>query len=165
MSPSALNYKELKQQVEQRLNKSHYGVLATAEGDFVTARQMMFICNGLTINFITTNTTRKYKQIEVNPNVAVSIGNIQVEGVASISGRTNDNKNAWFLKTFEQIEPKIYETHRDICLDSETVWRLIEIAPKRIALFVSSDNCLDVLNIGEETATRYLGNELVAPNY
>ena len=164
MSPTEISYEELKQQVQQRLNKSHYGVLATAEGDFVTARQMMFICNGLTITFITTNTSRKYKQIEVNPNVAVSIGNMQIEGVASISGRTSDNENAWFLKTFEEIEPKIYETHRDMCLDPETVWRLIEIAPKRIAIF-DPDAYLDVLNVDEKMATRYLGTELVAPNY
>jgi general stress protein 26 len=164
MSPTALNYEELEQQVEQRLNKSRYGVLATAEGDFVTARQMMFICNGLTITFITTITTRKYKQIEVNPNVAVSIGNMQIEGVASIRGRTSDNDNAWFLKTFEEIEPEVYEKHRDMCLDPETVWRLIEIAPKRIAIF-APDSYLDVLNVNEKTATRYLGTELVAPNY
>ncbi len=164
MSPTALNYEELEQQVEQRLNKSRYGVLATAEGDFVTARQMMFICNGLTITFITTITTRKYKQIEVNPNVAVSIGNMQIEGVASIRGRTSDNENVWFLKTFEEIEPEVYEKHRDMCLDPETLWRVIEIAPKRFALFVP-DNYLDVLNVDEKTATRYLGKELVAPNY
>jgi general stress protein 26 len=164
MSPTALNYEELEQQVEQRLNKSRYGVLATAEGDFVTARQIMLICDGLTITFMTTTTTRKYRQILSNPSVAVATGNMQIEGVASIRGRTSDNENAWFLKTFEEIEPEVYEKHRDMCLDPETVWRLIEIAPKRIALF-APDNYLDVLNVDEKTATRYLGNELVAPNY
>jgi general stress protein 26 len=165
MSPTPLDYEELKQQVHQRLNKNRYGVLATAEGDFVTARQMMLICNGLTITFITPNTTRKYKQILANPNVAVAIGNMQIEGVASIRGSTSDNDNAWFLKTFEEMEPDVYEGHRDECLDPETPWRVIEIAPKRIALFVSPDNYLDVLDVGKKTATRYLGKELVAPNY
>lgn len=165
MSPSALNYEELQQQVKKQLGKHKHGVLATAEGDFVTARQMMFICRGFTITFITTITTRKYQQIAVNPNVAVAIGNMQIEGVASIRGRTSDKENAWFLKLFEEMEPEVYESHRDMCLDPETPWRLIEITLKRIALFVSQNNYLDVLKVDEKTATRYLGNELVAPNY
>jgi len=163
MSPTQLDYEKLKQQVQKQLGKHKHGVLATAEGDFVTARQIMFICDGLTMTFITTNTTRKYKQIVVNPKVAVAIGNMQIEGVASIKGRTSDNDNAWFLKIFEEMEPDIYEGHRDECLNPETPWRVIEIAPKRIALFVSPDNYLDVLDVDEKTATRYLGRELVAP--
>jgi hypothetical protein len=63
------------------------------------------------------------------------------------------------------MEPEVYENHRDMCLEPETPWRVIEIAPKRIALFVSPDNYLDVINVDERTATRYLGSELVAPNY
>ena len=165
MSPTQLDYEALKQRVQKQLGKHRHGVLATAEGDFVTARQMMLICDGLTITFITTTTTRKYKQILANPNVAVAIGNMQIEGVASIRGRTSDSDNAWFLKVFEEMEPEVYEGHRDECLDPETPWRVIEIAPKRIALFVAPENHLDVLNVGEKTATRYLGRELVAPNY
>ncbi len=165
MSPTKLDYEELQQQVQKQLGKHKHGVLATAEGDFVTARQIMFICDGLTLTFMTTITTRKYKQIVVNPKVAVATGNMQIEGVASIRGHTSDSDNAWFLKMFEEMEPDVYEGHRDECLNPETPWRVIEIAPKRIALFVSPDNYLDVLDVGKKTATRYLGRELVAPNY
>jgi general stress protein 26 len=166
MSPTQLDYEVLKQQVQQRLNKNRYGVLATAEGDFVTARQMMLIPDGFTISFITTTATRKYKQILVNPNVAVAIGNMQIEGVVSIKGRTSDYKNAGFLKTFEELEPEVYKDHRDECLNPETPWQVIEITPKRIALFDGPPhNHLDVLNVIKKTATRYYGKEGFAPNY
>jgi general stress protein 26 len=166
MSPTQLNYEELKQQVQQRLNKSRYGVLATAEGDFVTARQMMLVCDGLTVSFITTTTTRKYKQILVNPNVAVAIGNMQIEGVASVKGRTSDKENAGFLKAFEKIEPELYKNYRDMCLDPDTPWQVIEITPKRIALFnESQESYLDVLHIKVKTAIRYYAMEGFAPNY
>ena len=165
MSPTQLNYEELEQKIIQQLEKSKAGVLATAEGDFVTARQMMIICDGLMISFTTTATSRKYQQIMANPNVAVAFGNMQIEGVASIKGSTSDNENAGFLKSFEEIEPEVYETHRDMCLDPDTPWRVIEIAPKRIALFFGSPYHLDVLNVSEKTAIKYDASELIAPNY
>lgn len=76
MSPTKLDYEELKQDILQQLEKSRVAVLATAEGDFVTARQMTLISDGLTIYFMTFTFTRKYKQILVNPNVAVAMGNM-----------------------------------------------------------------------------------------
>lgn len=166
MSPTKLNYEELKQDIIQQLEKSRVGVLATAEGDSVTARQMTLISDGLTIYFMTPTFTRKYKQILVNPNVAVAMGNIQIEGAVSIKGHTSNNENTWLLKALEELAPEVYKGYRDELLDPEMPWQVIEIAPKRIALFSGlPDRQLDVLDIIEKTAIRYYGREGLAPNY
>jgi general stress protein 26 len=166
MSPTNLDCEELKLAIIEQLKKTLIGALATAEGDFVTARQMMFISDGLTIYFMTTNFTRKYKQILVNPNVAIALGNIQIEGVASIKGRTSDKKNVRFLEALERLSPETYKKYRDYCQDPETTMHLIKVTPKRIALFTGlPDSHLDVLNVDKKTAIRYYGLENYAPNY
>jgi general stress protein 26 len=154
----------LKQDIIQQLEKSKLGVLATAEGSFVTARQVMLICDGLKVSFFTSTHTRKYRQIKENQNVAIAIGNIQIEGLASIKGPTSEKENAWFLKAFEKTAPKVYKSYRDECLDPQTTHQLIEVTPKRIAVF-SMARELDVLNIPERTATRYSGKDGFPPGY
>jgi general stress protein 26 len=166
MSPTNLDYEELKLTITEQLKKTLVGVLATAEDDFVTARQIMLISDGLTINLTTPTFTRKYKQILVNPNVAIAMGNIQIEGVASIKGHTSNNENTWLLKTLEKLAPEVYKGYRDELMNPETPWQVIEIAPKRIALFSGlPDRHLDVLDIIEKTATRYYGREGFPPDY
>ena len=164
MSPTNLNYEELKQKIVKQLERSGLGVLATAEGDFVTARQVMIICNGLKISFFTSYSTRKFKQISANKKVALAFNNIQIEGVASIKGRTSDKDNIWFLKIFEEMAPEEYKKYRDECLDPKTPHRLIEVTPERIAVF-SMARELDVLYIPEKKAARNSGRESFPPNY
>jgi general stress protein 26 len=166
MSPTNLDYEELKQEIIKKFKKSSVGVLATAESDLVTARQMMLISDGLTIYFMTPTFTRKYKQILANPNVAIVTGNIQIEGVASIKGHTSNNENTWLLKALEKLAPEVYKGYRDELMNPEMPWQVIEIAPKRVALFSGlPDRHLDVLDITEKTATRYYGREGFPPNY
>ena len=120
----------------------------------MTVRQMAIIPEGLTIFCFTGVQTRKYKQIVANPNVAVAIGNMQIEGTASLKGRTSDEANVWFLKRFEALFPEIYSKFfRQLVEDPETTERLIEIRPKRIALYAPGH--LDVLRIDKEKAIRY----------
>lgn len=166
MRTTQLDYQEMLQQVQQQLSKSFEGVLATAQGDFVTARAMMLICRGLSIYFMTPLFTRKYKQILVNPKVAVAIGNMQIDGLASVRGATCDKENAWFMETINTIAPGVYAEYRGECLDSQTLYKVLEIIPQRIALFDGLPNrYLNVLNINEKTATRYYGREGFPTDY
>jgi len=168
MSTTVLPYEELEQEALREIQRNHVGVLATAEGNYVTARTIMLIYDGLKISFLTPTWTRKFKQISANKNVALAINNIQIEGVASIKGRTSDAENAWFLKAFEELAPEIYKLYRDPCKEPNTVYRVIEITPTRIALhYGPPDSHLDVLNVNEKTAIRYyitLGKAL-SPHY
>src|SRR5512137_1544512 len=98
MVPLSLPYEETFQSTMDVLKNNNLGVLATAEGDLVTARTMVFICNGVTFSFVTTIYTRKYKQIVANTKVAVAIDNIQIEGIALIRGRPSEKENACFIE-------------------------------------------------------------------
>jgi general stress protein 26 len=166
MSPTNLDYEELKQEVLQQIQRNQLGVLATAEGDSVTARTIMLMYDGLKIILFTPTWTRKFKQISVNKNVALAINNIQIEGVASIKGRTSDVENAGFLNAFEELYPEVYKLYRDACEEPNTTYHVIEIAPKRIALFYGPpEGHLDVINIDKKTAVRYFSSDSYAPNY
>ena len=153
MAPISLPYEETFQNTMDQLKNKNLGVLATAEGENVTAREMVFVCNGTTISFVTTIYTRKYKQIMANNNVAVSIDNIQIEGFATIRGRPSDEENAWFIEALPELAKKNW---LDLFMDPERPERIIEIHPKRIALYYGPPNGhFDVLNIGEQKALRY----------
>ena len=74
MSQIEVPYEEAKQQIIDEIQKNAKGYLATSEGDLVTVRRMGLISSGLTIWCITTDNSRKVKQIIANPNVAIAAG-------------------------------------------------------------------------------------------
>ena len=156
-----LSYDDLKQEIIQALQKNIIGTLATSDGNFVTARQVMIISEGLTFFCFTGSETRKFKQISANKNVALAINNIQIDGVATLKGHTSNPKNKGFLIAFEKISLEGYNFWRDKCLDPKTTLQLIKISPKRIAAYIPKPPAvyLDVLNIDKKTAIRYLMGE------
>ena len=160
---TTLSYDELKEEIIQELKKYPIGVLATSEGNYVTARHMMLIADGLKISCFTFTTTRKFKQISANKNVALVANNIQIDGVVTLKGHTNDPKNKYFLEAFEKLQPEIYKMYREVCLDPKSNAELIEISPKRIAIFRGGypDSKTDVLNIENKTAVRYSGKDIL----
>lgn len=81
-----LNYELLKQEVIRTLENSKSIVLATCSNNRVTAREVYFASNNLSIYFLTSKAYDKFKQIEKNRNVAFCLGNIQMEGTAIIKG-------------------------------------------------------------------------------
>ncbi|HEX2947890.1 MAG TPA: pyridoxamine 5'-phosphate oxidase family protein [Clostridia bacterium] len=91
----SLDYEVLKQDVIKALENSNSIVLATCNNNRVTAREVYFASNDFRIFFITSKAYDKCKQIEKNNNVALCLGNIQMEGTATIKGHPNlaDNIN------------------------------------------------------------------------
>jgi uncharacterized pyridoxamine 5'-phosphate oxidase family protein len=156
LSTTVLPYEPIKQKVIEQLQKNWHGVLATAEGKHVTAREMMLIYDGLKISCFTAINMRKYKQIQANNNVAIAVDNIQIDGVATLKGHPGEPENAGFLKAFEESQPNIYEIFRDSCHNPEVPFRMIEIMPKRIALYYGyPDRHMEILIIDEQRGFRY----------
>ena len=157
---TALSYDELQQEIVQELQKHKVGVLATAEGNSVTARSMSLIFDGLTSSCFTNAHSRKARQIAANERVALAIDNIQIEGWAKLKGRTTDPKNAGFLKAYEKAQPEVYEWYRGILLNPEFSTEVIEVTAERVAVFVGMpEPHTDVLNTVTKTATRYSAGE------
>lgn len=160
---TTLSYNELEQEIIQELKKYTIGVLATAEGNNVTTRSMMLLPHGLKISCFTFTTTRKFKQILANKNVALAINNIQIEGIATLKGHTSDPQNVSFLEAFKKLQPEIYKMYCDVCLDPKSPAELIEIYPKRIALYTGGypDSKMDVLITDKKAAIRYSGSDFL----
>ena len=81
-----LNFEEKYNEVMERLKNEDTIVLATSYKDKVTARSLWFVLYKSSIYFFTTTAYTKYKQIEKNPNAALCLDNIQIEGIANIKG-------------------------------------------------------------------------------
>ena len=164
-----LSYEELKQEFINELaklgNEGLYqrGILATSEGDQVTARRMWLIPDGLTLYCHTDGTTRKCKQINANPNVAVVAGFLQIEGVASVRGHPLAKGNTDFIEAFKESQPEKYESYKSNYQNLERDLVLIKIEPKRIAMFKYTDPSsgiergLHILNVAKEEAHRVVG--------
>jgi general stress protein 26 len=168
MTPATLPYEEIEKTILEQLKQSHHCVLATTDGKQVTAREMMILSDGWKITFFTTNWTRKYRQIAGNKNVALAMGNMQIEGIARILGRTSEPQNAWFLEAVREASGKAYEAYQELLEDPNTYCEIIEIIPQRVALFYGPpdpDRHLDVLNLKARTATRFYSSENFAVDY
>jgi uncharacterized pyridoxamine 5'-phosphate oxidase family protein len=158
MSPTILLYEELKQEFIQEIIKHRIGVLATSESNHVTARTMAIIADGLNIFCFTGINTRKYKQMQANNKVAISINNLQIEGIANFKGHPSDQENARFNLLCKEQSPELYGLFRKFFEDSNSEFRVIEIISRRIAAYVLDPakmiSYLDILNIVTKQATR-----------
>ena len=167
MKQVEIPYAELKQEFIKELSKLgseglyQRGILATSEGDHVTARRMRFVSNGLTLYCFTDRGSRKYKQIMANPNVAVVAGFVQIEGVASLKGHPFDEPE--FIRVYKESLPETYEQWRagpNVKRERDMV--VIEVVPKRIALLRYGDPAsgiergLYLLNVAKEEAYRII---------
>lgn len=170
MSQTELSYEELRENVTEELQKHIHGVLATSEGNFVTAREMGLIYDGLTIFSFTAKDSRKYKQIAVNSNVAITARNIQIEGTATLKGHPLDEENTNSINVFQKTQPEVYEVSNKLHFHRQDM-RLIEIIPRKISKYTNDIESktgayLDILNIPEKKAHRVKSTELLeSPAY
>ena len=138
MSQIEVSYEDAKQKIIEEIQNNSKGFLATSERDLVTVRRMGIISSGLTLWCLTTDNSRKIKQIAANPNVAIAAGDVlQIEGVATLKGHPMDEENSTFLETFQKQLPELYERSlrpgRNLQRPST---RVIEVAPRRIVMSV-----------------------------
>ena len=87
------------------LEKETTLTLATCADDRVTTRPMSHINDGLTVYFQTGAHYLKTQQIKANPNVAMSVGTFEIEGVAEIIGHPLDETNQFFIDKYKAKHP------------------------------------------------------------
>ena len=166
MSQTELPYEETQQKIIEALYKHSIGVLATSDGGVVTSREMRLVYDGLLIYCYTTIDSRKFRQITFNPNVAISVSAIQIEGLASILGHPAAPENARFFELYKEQQPQAFEfSYNEYLADGKNVdVRLISIIPKRVTVYVSGAlavsagytavGCLDIVNVEKHQAYR-----------
>jgi general stress protein 26 len=158
MSQIELSYDELKQQIVNELKKHQLGVLATSEADYVRAGMMRLVSKGLTLYCLGDQNARKFKQIKANPNVAIVANNSQIEGIALVRGQPMDEPS--YINAYIETQLENYESSKEKGHFHRPDFRVIEIIPKRIALYkginikTGSLSHIDILNIEQSKAYR-----------
>ena len=125
-----ISYNELKEEVDDFLNKYKTLVLATSANDRVSARMIEFVNDGNKLMFETDKRSGKYKQIMKNPNVAICAKNVQIEGIATIGKHPLDTSNKKFIELYKKHHANAYQLYSH--LKNSVV---ISINPKLIALW------------------------------
>ena len=134
MGQMGLSFGELQATIVKDLQDRQLGVLATAQGTHVTARQMRLVPNGPKIYCFTYLGDRKHKQIAANPNVAMSAGNIQIEGVPSLKRHPLAAENADFIQVYGFSQPENLQRSLDRNFgDPRCI--VLEINPTRVARY------------------------------
>ena len=107
-------------------------VLSTSFDNRVTSRMMSFVIFDNKFYCQTDKTFLKYQQIKSNPNVALCIDNVQIEGIAKNIGKPLENKK--FINLFKQYYKTSYEIYS--FLENEI---LLEIEPTSIGVWIYKD--------------------------
>ena len=79
-----MDFTELKKEAVKTLEKNKFMALSTCFDNYPRIRMVSIIHDGLTIYFITLNTSDKFQQLQGNPRVAFCMENMQGEGVVEI---------------------------------------------------------------------------------
>jgi len=147
-----IKYEDLLNEVINIIEKNKIMILATSSNNRVTARSMSIVNDGLTIFFQASIDSTKYKQIEENPNVALCVSNMQVEGKAIIKKHPLDNENFFFQNAYKKYHKGSFDLYSS--LEQEKV---IEVIPSLITLWKyegSKNPYRDLLYIEEKKCKR-----------
>lgn len=95
-------------------------VLSTALNNIVSSRMMSVIIRDGVFLFQTDSNSRKYSQIKGNPNVALCVNNIQIEGVCKEIGKPAEDTE--FCKLYKEFYSSAYELYSN--LESEVLFAI-----------------------------------------
>ena len=124
-------------------------ILATAANNRVTTRTMSHVNHGLTVYFQTGSGYLKSQQIRINPNVALSVGGYDIEGIATLLGHPTDVENSLFAKLYKEKHPK-YTDIWSTCPDEIVV--KVEITLARQWRYIDGKPFIAVWQFGDEAA-------------
>jgi general stress protein 26 len=144
-----INYDLLENEFFEQLKKKQVMVLATSYENKVTARNMSCILINKKIYFQTNTSMTKFIQIFNNPNVALCVDNIQIEGVASIKNHPLAEKE--FIDIYKEIHTGSYEAYSH--MEGAVV---IEVEPVYVTIwkYENGEPLRDFLDLRNKKATR-----------
>lgn len=146
-----LNYEQLEQEILEVLGSNKYWAVATSANNRVTVRSMSIVNDGLNIYFQTEMLLDKYKQILINPNVALCYHNVQIEGKAESKGQVASRENEKIRKLYCLHHNKAYERWQGL---EEQVFIEVQLVKITMWKYVDAKPCRDFLYIDEHRAVR-----------
>jgi general stress protein 26 len=134
-----LDFNELSNEIIEKLEKEQNIVFATSANNIVSARTMCHVNIGLDILFSTGGKSGKVEQIKQNANVALVIGDLQIEAKAELFGHPskhqrfiekNDIKFPWMKDAFKPEPGKEDDGMLIICHPTKiTIYKYLEGNP------------------------------------
>lgn len=151
MRTEQIEYRQAEIEISNALTAASTIVLATGAGSRITARTMSPVNVGLDVFMQTSRFFTKTEQMEENPNVALCLGNIQIEGTAEFLGHPADDGNELFRALYMEKHRGSYERYS--MLEDEIVF---VVHPMHITLwkYIDGAPCRDRLDVRERTACR-----------
>ena len=123
-----IDYQKLEQETLEILEKNKKWVLSTSFIDKITSRSMSTINIGMDIYFQTNKKYTKYIQMTKNPNVALCIDNVSIEGTAKEIGSWADEENKKIMEHYKSKHLSSYNKYGN--LDDQVVFKVV---PKKIS--------------------------------
>lgn len=105
-------FEQEKNQLFEKLQDHGNMVLSTSLHDRITSRMMSVIVKDQAFYFQTDRTFRKYGQLMRNPNAALCMDNIQIEGICEQIGAPKEQK--LFCELFRKYFPSSYERYTNL---------------------------------------------------
>ena len=160
MSPKTLDFQTMKEQAFAQMKAAKQCVLATADGNTVTARLVGTVVLHDKLYLFTGSTSRKIKQITANPKVAMVTNNLQIEGTARLCGHPSEPQNQDYLaalkESMEDLPPEIADVYLGLCADPNVPYVVVEVTPTRLqTYYLPPEVHLDVIDLTAGTARRY----------
>jgi hypothetical protein len=151
MKTEPLDYIELETEITIALAGTSTIVLATGAGGNITARAMSPVNIGLDVYMQTSRNFTKTAQMKENPNVALCLGNMQIEGAAQFLGHPMDAGNEAFRMLYSEKHRGSYERYS--MTEEEIVF---VVHPQCVTLwkYIDGKPCRDRLDAREKTASR-----------
>jgi general stress protein 26 len=156
-----LNYNDEIKEIIAFMEKNRNITLATSLDNRVTARTVQYINDGLDVYFTSFEFNKKIQQINGNPNVALNLNHIQIEGKAEVFSSSLPDE----LKSVEDRFAAKYKWFTRISESNTFVF--VKISPKKLVIFKSIDGIFHLKNFDLENKKVYQMKlaDKDAPNY
>lgn len=130
-----MEFQKTEEKLFKKLGTHKIMALASSFDDKVTVRNVSCIFYDNRIFFKTDKNFRKTKQLLKNPNIALCVGGIQIEGLAKNLGLVVDDKENKFEKLYEKYWRTSYNAY-----PHEETEILIEVIPKFVEIWDQDKN-------------------------
>jgi general stress protein 26 len=145
------DFQRIKSDIITLLDTHREIVLATSVNDRVTARVVSYANDGLVIYFLSWEHNKKIKQLTSNPNIALCLKNLEIEGTAELLGNAyNEEYNEIGDLFRNKFSPRWFDT---FALIKEMV--LVKITPKKITKFENIHKRFHLQNVNLENEKVY----------
>ena len=146
-----LDFEKLKSKCVKILDENKYISVATAQDGRVRVRVVDYANVDLSIGFLTWVHSLKMEHIRHNPQIALCINNLQIEGRAVMTGHPGLESNRLFIERFQERNPNPY---RNFIQRDDVTTIMVEPALMIVMTYADKHLYSDHLDLIQQTATR-----------